>query len=178
MGSAYRGNAPHHSEPCLFPTRSGKPCPNRGLHQHDGYGTICQYHRVRLQQSEHLNRKITVAFQAQEFDQLRTFARASGCSVPALIRAQIFHLPIPKPLPPIADGELLAALGRVGNGINQIARALNILVRDVHLRIDPAIVRVLQKEIAALRELMLRLIELATMRASREEEPTEEWGES
>ena len=77
-----------------------------------------------------LDRMITLRVDAATRDEWQAQARAAGLSLGDWLRVQVScgtgvrALPRRKP-PPSADPALLAAIGRIGGNLNQIARAAN-----------------------------------------------------
>jgi len=166
---------PHHSHPCRWPTRNGKPCAWRAEHEHSSYGPICSFHFGRILRNQHLTKQVLLRFCHPDFTRLKVLAEASGRSIQELLRSQALGMKLPQPLPPIADNELLGALGKIGNNLNQIARGLNVALRDAHLDLDPALFSTLQSEIGYAQDLLIQLITLATERAAFVEDPDEDW---
>ncbi len=77
-----------------------------------------------------LDRMVTLRVDAVTRDEWQGQARAAGLSLGDWLRVQVSSgtgrsiTPRRKP-PPLADPKLLAAISRIGNNLNQIARAAN-----------------------------------------------------
>lgn len=82
-----------------------------------------------MNQSRH-NRS-HLRFTAEEYERLVTDAKTYGETIPNLIKAVYFKKKLPPPAMAKGDAErVLAALNRIGNNVNQIARQLNAGFRE------------------------------------------------
>lgn len=77
-----------------------------------------------------LDKVISVRIDSATLSDWTALARASGLTIGEWARTMICNnrkaLPaLRRPPPPVADPKLLAAVGRIGNNLNQVARAAN-----------------------------------------------------
>jgi Bacterial mobilisation protein (MobC) len=176
--STRKRRGPHHSSPCGWPTRSGHPCSWQGVHDHEEFGLICDFHLTRLLANQHLTHQVLMRFSGSDHRRLRLIADATGHSIQALLRAHALGLKPPKPLPPLADNVLLSALGRIGGNVNQIAKSLHRIESDVHAQVEASLLAALQKEIRDLQERLIEVADQATARCPIEVEDSAEWEEA
>ena len=78
-----------------------------------------------------LDKMVTLRVDAATRDDWQARARAAGLSLGDWLRVQVSgvsggrHVAPRRKPPPLADPKLLAAMSRIGNNLNQIARAAN-----------------------------------------------------
>jgi len=169
---------PHHSSPCQWPTRSGRPCSWQGVHEHEEFGLICDFHLTRLLANQHLTHQVLMRFSSSDYQRLRLIADATGHSIQALLRTHALGLKPPKPLPPLADNVLLSALGRIGGNVNQIARSLHRIESDMHAQVERSLLMELQREVRDLQGRLIEVVDRATERCPVEVEDGSEWEEA
>lgn len=123
-----RPHVPHHSAPCLHPTVSGLPCPNKARAHHPEFGPVCALHAHHTETSEGRTSTILVRLHPDERRAIEIAADTVGVSMSDLARDMLLGLDIPKPLRPAVDAQVHGELGRIGTNLNQIARSLNRLL--------------------------------------------------
>ena len=120
-----RPPVPHHSAPCLHPTRDGAPCPNRAVTHHPEHGPMCAMHAHRSETSEGRTATILVRLTPEEKQAVELVSGTLDTSLSDLARTMLLGLPMPEPPRPRIDAQAYAQLGKIGGNLNQIARALN-----------------------------------------------------
>ena len=120
-----RSSAAHHSAPCLHPTASGLPCPNRARDHHPEHGPVCAMHAHHNERSEGRTATILVHLHPKEKEGVSIAAQTLGITLSDLGRVMLLGLEVPLPPRPTIDAKTHGELGKVGSNLNQIAKRLN-----------------------------------------------------
>ena len=120
-----RPAAPHHSAPCMHPTSSGAPCPNKARDIHPVHGPVCLLHAHHADRDEGRTATVIVHLSPDEKQAVQVAAATLQLTMSDLARAMLlgFELP-PQPRPRI-DIQTHGELGKLGSNLNQIAHHLN-----------------------------------------------------
>lgn len=114
-------------EICTFPTRNGKPCPNKPRAWHPTCGPICNLHLHHLERDQNLTQRISLRLSRKEHLALEFESMLLNRSVSDHIRALVTRRPAVKLPTPLLDVQTYGQLVRIGVNLNQLTRRINLL---------------------------------------------------